>query len=102
MLHTSDKPSLQKMVSLPLEMRTGEMVQTYRPYKSLQGRLPLEMRIEAASLVSLGRPSLLECLSEMTPFQMSEAKIGEIQTLLFVGEALDPKETCLKLILSQR
>jgi len=60
------------------------------------------LSILASPVSHCGRPSLLECLSEMTLFQMSEAKIGEIQTLLFVGEALDPKETCLKLILSQR
>jgi len=32
---------------------------------------------------------------------MSEAGIGEIRTLTFMGETLDPKETCSKPILSQ-
>jgi len=81
----------------------GETAQTYRPYKPPQGRLLLKMHIEVASLVShCGRPSLLEHLSETTLFQMSEAEIGEIRTLLFMGKALDLKETCLKPISSQR
>jgi len=85
MLHTLDKLSLQKRVSLPLEMQVGEMAQIYHPYKSPQGRLPLEMQIEVALPVShCGRPSLLECLSKTTLLQMSEAGIGEIWTLPLV------------------